>query len=115
MFLLLKPNYLVDSPQKTNLLELCMEMALDLGPVVFVNQSIALRERADQTSILQSFKGDALVLCGRHDKLCPVERHELMHQLIPNSHLVIIENAGHLPSLEQPKKTTSALADWLEI
>ena len=82
---------------------------------VFVNQSIALRERADQTSILQSFKGDALVLCGRHDKLCPVERHELMHQLILNSHLVIIENAGHLPSLEQPKETTSALADWLEI
>lgn len=111
----MKPNYLAKNPQKTNLLELCMEMALDLGPDVFVNQSIALRDRADQKSILQGFKGDALVLCGRHDRLCPVERHELMHQLVPNSHLVIIENAGHLPSLEQPKETTSALADWLEI
>ena len=111
----MKPNYLVESFQKSNLLELCMEMALDLGPNVFVNQSIALRERADQTGILQSFEGDALVLCGRHDKLCPVKRHEFMHQLMPNSHLVIIENAGHLPTLEQPQETTLALENWLEM
>ena len=111
----MKPNYLVESPQKTSLLELCMEMALDLGPDVFVNQSIALRARTDQTSILQSFEEDTLVLCGRHDKLCPVERHEFMHQLMPNSHLVIIENAGHLPTLEQPTETTLALEHWLEI
>lgn len=111
----MKPNYLVESPQKVNLLELCMEMALDLGPSIFINQSIALRERADQTSTLQNFEGEALVLCGRHDKLCPVERHEFMHQLMPNSHLVIIENAGHLPTLEQPTETTLALEHWLEI
>lgn len=111
----MKPNYLVESPQKTSLLELCMEMALDLGPDVFVNQSIALRARTDQTSILQSFEEDTLVLCGRHDKLCPVERHEFMHQLMPNSDLVIIENAGHLPTLEQPKETTLALENWLEM
>ena len=111
----MKPNYLVESPQKVNLLELCMEMALDLGPSIFINQSIALRERADQTSTLQNFEGEALVLCGRHDKLCPVERHEFMHQLMRNSHLVIIENAGHLPTLEQPTETTLALEHWLEI
>ena len=111
----MKPNYLVESPQKTSLLELCMEMALDLGPDVFVNQSIALRARTDQTSILQSFEEDTLVLCGRHDKLCPVERHEFMHQLMPNSDLVIIEKAGHLPTLEQPKETTLALENWLEM
>jgi pimeloyl-ACP methyl ester carboxylesterase len=110
----MKPNYLVDSPQKQEILDLCMDMALDLGPQVFLNQSIALRDRPDQQETLAAYKGKALVLCGRHDVLCPVERHELMHDLLENSQLEIIENAGHLPTLEQPEHTTAALIRWLE-
>jgi pimeloyl-ACP methyl ester carboxylesterase len=110
----MKPNYLVDSPRKPAILDLCMDMALDLGPQVFLNQSIALRDRPDQQDSLAAYKGKALVLCGRHDALCPVERHELMHGLLENSHLHIIENAGHLPTLEQPQDTTAALIRWLE-
>jgi pimeloyl-ACP methyl ester carboxylesterase len=110
----MKPNYLVDSPRKPEILDLCMTMALKLGPDAFVNQSIALRNRPDQTETLRAYKGPALVLCGKQDRLCPVERHELMHALLANSHLEIVENAGHLPTLEQPKITTAALARWLE-
>ena len=36
----MKPNYFLESLRKTNLLELCMEMALDLVPDAFVNHSI---------------------------------------------------------------------------
>ena len=53
------------------------------------------------------------VVCGREDALCPVERHELMHALVPGSRLVIVEEAGHLPTLERPEETTAALSDWL--
>ena len=110
----MKPNYLVDSPRKPEILDLCMDMALDLGSQVFLNQSIALRDRSDQQATLAAYKGKALVLCGRHDALCPVERHELMQGLLDNSRLEIIENAGHLPTLEQPEHTTAALIRWLE-
>ena len=110
----MKPNYLVDSPRKLAILDLCMDMAEALGPQVFVNQSIALRDRPDQTETLRGFRGPALVLCGRHDTLCPVERHELMHDLLENSRLEIVENAGHLTTLEQPEITTAALSRWLE-
>jgi pimeloyl-ACP methyl ester carboxylesterase len=109
----LKPNYLVDSPRKPAILDLCMEMALDLGPEVFVRQSVALRDRPDQQETLRGVSVPTLVLCGRHDALCPVERHELMHALVPGSELVIVEGAGHLPTLEQPGATTAALARWL--
>jgi len=37
-----------------------------------------------------------------------------MHELMPHSDLQIIENAGHLPTLEQPETTTQALRRWLE-
>ena len=37
-----------------------------------------------------------------------------MHGLLANSRLEIIEDAGHLPTLEQPELTTAALIRWLE-
>jgi pimeloyl-ACP methyl ester carboxylesterase len=110
----MKPNYLTDGPDRAEILDLCMTMALNLGPEVFVNQSKALRNRSDQTDTLKAFKKPGLILCGRDDALCPVHRHELMHELMPHSTLTIIENAGHLPTLEQPDQTTAALSRWLE-
>ncbi|MBO9465638.1 alpha/beta fold hydrolase [Tropicibacter sp. R15_0] len=110
----MKPNYLTDGPNREAILDLCMAMAMDLGPRVFVNQSKALRDRLDQTETLRAFAGPALVLCGRDDALCPVSRHELMHDLMPHSTFEIIEDAGHLPTLEQPEQTTVALSRWLE-
>lgn len=109
----LKPNYLVDSPQKQGILDICMEMGLSLGPDVFERQSRALAARPDQQETLKSYKGPALVLMGRHDKLCPLDRHELMQDLLADSELVIVDQAGHLPTLEQPEATTAAMQNWL--
>lgn len=110
----MKPNYLTDGPNRGAILDLCMAMAMDLGERVFINQSIALRDRSDQCETLRAFAGPTLVLCGRDDALCPVERHSLMHRLMPHGTLDVIENAGHLPTLEQPELTTAALSRWLE-
>jgi pimeloyl-ACP methyl ester carboxylesterase len=109
----MKPNYLAPGPNKPAILDLCMDMALSLGPQVFANQSRALRDRPDQQATLAAFKGPALVLMGAEDKLCPLDRHQLMHDLIPQSRLHIIAHAAHLPPLEQPEATARALRDWL--
>lgn len=110
----MKPNYLAQGPGKTAILDLCLEMALTLGPEVFAGQSRALRDRDDRQETLASFKGPALVLMGAEDRLCPRDRHELMHALMPQSRLVIVTGAGHLPTLERPMETTAALCRWLE-
>jgi pimeloyl-ACP methyl ester carboxylesterase len=110
----MKPLYLAPGPNNERVLDLCLDMALSLGAEVFVRQSCALRDRCDQTATLAAFKGPALVLMGRHDRMCPLERHETMHALMPHSHLAIIEKAGHLPILEQPKTTWAELLRWLE-
>lgn len=110
----MKPNYLANTPGKQSVLDICMEMALSLGPEVFIRQSTALRDRPDQQQTLQKLDIPVLILCGAEDRLCPMERHQLMHDLIPGSHLVVIEKAGHMPTLEQPGKTTEALKTWLE-
>lgn len=110
----MKPNYLASGPDRARILDLCMAMALGLGPEVFVNQSLALRDRRDQCEVLRSFTGPTLVLCGAEDTLCPVARHDLMHSLISGSRLVVLPGAGHLPTLEQPSQTNAALAAWLD-
>jgi pimeloyl-ACP methyl ester carboxylesterase len=110
----MKPNYLSDGPNRDAVLALCMEMALDLGPDVFLNQSRALMDRCDQTNTLRQAQLPALVLCGRDDTLCPMSRHELMADCLANATLEIIEGAGHLPGLESPEETNAALAHWLE-
>ncbi|MEJ1161749.1 alpha/beta fold hydrolase [Prosthecomicrobium sp. N25] len=110
----LKPNYLAPGPGKTPILDLCLEMALGLGPAVFARQSRALRDRPDQQATLAAFRGPALVLMGEQDRLCPLERHALMHRLMPQSRLAVIPGAGHLPTLEQPDATLDELALWLE-
>jgi len=110
----MKPNYLSDGPNRGAILDLSMAMSEDLGPEVFIRQSRALQKRPDQQGTLREYTGSALVLCGRDDALCPVSRHELMHELLPNSTLQVIDKAGHLPTLEQPDITNAALIRWLE-
>ena len=109
----MKPNYLDASDNRESILHTCMEMAKSMGTEVFMNQSKALQTREDQQSTLRLIDVPVLVICGSNDKLCPVERHELMHSIINDSELKIINNAGHMPTLEQPKETTEVLKKWL--
>lgn len=109
----MKPRYLADGPNTGAILDLCMAMAETLGPQVFVDQSITLRERPDQCETLRNVNVPTLILCGESDGLCPVERHELMRDLVPGSTLVVVPEAGHLPVLENPLATNDALAEWL--
>lgn len=110
----MKPNYLTDGPHRQQILDLCMDMARALGPDVFIAQSRALQTRPDQTGTLENTRIPTLILCGRDDTLCPLGRHQLMYDLMPHATFAIIENAGHLPTLEQPAATTAALARWLD-
>ncbi|MBC7738789.1 MAG: alpha/beta fold hydrolase [Candidatus Saccharibacteria bacterium] len=110
----MKPNYLSEGPHKPQILNLCMHMALTLGPETFIRQSRALATRPDQTATLAAFHGPALVLMGAQDGLCPRARHDLMHELMPQSRLFIVDDAAHLPPLENPTQTLAALSRWLE-
>ena len=109
----MKPNYLADSYKQKDILNTCMEMALTLGPEVFVRQSRALQSRDDQQSTLKDLDIPVLIMCGSEDKLCSLEKHELMHNIINDSKLEVVMGAGHMPTLEQPQKTTEVIKSWL--
>ncbi len=109
----IKSDTLAPGPYRGEVLELVIEMARTLGPEVFVRQCRAMQRRKDQQATLRKCKVPAMVLCGAHDRPSRVKRHEFMAELIPYARLRVLENAGHLPLLEQPDETTAALRDWL--
>lgn len=109
----MKPKYLAPGPHRAEILDLVLDMAMGLGPEVFTAQSRALQTRPDQQDTLRGVTVPSLILCGAYDTLCPLERHELMHALIPNSRLVVVPDAGHLPTLEQPAAVNAAFDTWL--
>jgi pimeloyl-ACP methyl ester carboxylesterase len=88
-------------------------MALEWGHEVFMRQSLALRDRHDFSEQLLQFHKPSLVLYGREEQLCHPQWHVEMAAALPQSQLVVIDKAGHLPTLEQPEATNEAIANWL--
>jgi len=110
----MRPEHLAPGPGRVDVLHTMFRMARDQGPEVFARQSRAMQRRRDQQSTLRKIKVPALVMCGEHDTLTPVKRHEFMAELIPGAVLHLIEGAGHLPTLERPDATTDSLRSWLD-
>lgn len=88
-------------------------MALAVGPAAFVRQNLALQNRQARWDDLPAIKCPALILSGREDRVCPMVIQETMTRLIPGARQVILENCGHLATLEQPQQATAALKEWL--
>lgn len=110
----MKPEYLATGPGRVAVLNQFLTMATDLGPEIFQQQIRLLQRRSDQQSILRRLRCPVLVIGGGEDHLVPVKRHQFMADLIPYAQLSIVEQAGHLPSLERPESVTEALRNWLE-
>ncbi|MEM1038372.1 MAG: alpha/beta fold hydrolase [Pseudomonadota bacterium] len=110
----MKPAYLAEANRSNQtLLDLLIDMAMEVGEQAFIAQSTALRDRVDQTEMLQTFHAPALVLCGAEDSLCPPDRHQQMSNLLPNARLQILDDCGHISTLEAPSSVTTALQLFL--
>jgi len=109
----LPPEALAAGPHRAHVLAILADMAENLGTDTVIRQARALQRRRDQQAVLRKCKVPALVLCGAADTLTPVRRHRFLSELIPYADLKIIEDAGHLPTLERPGETTAALTAWM--
>jgi pimeloyl-ACP methyl ester carboxylesterase len=90
-----------------------MAMAERIGRDAFLRQQTAILGRRDSRPDLPRIGVPALVACGRQDAITPLEVAEEMAGLIPGSELVVIEDSGHLSTMERPEAVNAALAAWL--
>jgi pimeloyl-ACP methyl ester carboxylesterase len=90
------------------------EMALGTGKEAFIRQERAIMGRIDSRPHLASIRCKTLVLAARDDQLMPVEILEELARGIPRSTLAVVEDSGHMASIEQPHEVAELLEAWLE-
>ena len=106
----LKPLYLAEKNRDDEaILKTILDMALELGPEVFERQSLAVMNRPDSTQTLATISCPTSIICGREDAICPVRFHEFMASEIPGANLVVIDDCGHLSTIERPDVVTKEL------
>lgn len=88
-------------------------MADTVGKAGFVRQQTAIMGRSDKRSLLPSIRTPTLVVVGRQDALTPPALAMELAAGIPEARLDVLEDCGHLATLERPDETTAALRRWL--
>jgi len=88
-------------------------MARNVGKAAFVRQERAIMSRVDSRPHLPAIDVPTLVLCGREDSLTPPDRHEEIASLVSGARLVVIDDCGHLSTLERPEAVVAAMERWL--
>ncbi len=102
------PSRLTD----TALMDGIVAMFARRTPAHFASQIKALLARPDATQTLQSIGGPVYLVCGAQDSWSPVAQHQAMNDLLPHSVLTVIESAGHMAPMEQPKLVARVLSEW---
>ncbi len=105
------PDRLADVPLMAAILDM-----IGRKPVtVFEAQVRALLARPETGPLLPLIRCPTLLLCGREDAWSPPARHEEMTRLIPGARLVLVDDCGHMSTLERPGEVNKALLAWLDV
>jgi pimeloyl-ACP methyl ester carboxylesterase len=99
--------------QRVELTSLMSAMACSIGARGQLNQQTAMLARPDSHADLERVRVPTLLVCGREDPVTPVHDHEAMAARVPGAQLEIIENCGHLSTIEQPEIVNRVLRNWL--
>jgi len=98
---------------ETKLTDEIKKMAEHIGSEAFVRQQHAIMSRPDSRPFLIEYGIPTMVMCGRQDALTPLEHHQEMAAAIPGSRLAVIEDCGHLSTMERPQAATALMRQWL--
>ena len=100
-------------PHATDVANSFRRMARLAGQTVFLRQNASLLGRADRRSNLAQITCPTLIVWGRQDRLARVEHGAEMAAEIPRGQLIVLDDCGHLPTLEQPDATVAVAREWL--
>lgn len=90
------------------------QMAARVGGAAGAAQARALSARIDRTIRLGELNMPTLVSWGIDDPLVPVATGEAMCRHIPGAAWQVIDECGHLPTLEQPQQSAALLSTLIK-
>jgi pimeloyl-ACP methyl ester carboxylesterase len=87
---------------------------LHAAPAAVLAADLEAADGFDVMSELDHLALPVLVVCGAEDRLTPVKYGRYLHERIAGSEMVVIERAGHMVMLEQPRAVNRAMRAFLE-
>ena len=88
-------------------LQLSVLYCLPLQSTLYRSQTPSQR-----VELRQSRRRRTIVIGGLQDRICSSEHQIEIHNAVPGSELVLLDECGHFAPLEQPEKVTAALTQW---
>lgn len=95
------------------LVEGIRRMGAQVGVAAYLRQQAANIGRPDSRPTLKNIRCPTLVLVGDADQLTPPDRAQEIAEGVPGAQLVVVQECGHLSTLERPELVTRALRTWL--
>jgi pimeloyl-ACP methyl ester carboxylesterase len=89
-------------------------MARGVGKEAFQCQERAIIGRIDSRPHLAAIRCPTQVVAARDDAIMPVEWLEELAGGIPGARLDIVEDSGHMASIEQPAETARIFRAWIQ-
>jgi pimeloyl-ACP methyl ester carboxylesterase len=90
-----------------------MTMCGEIGVEIYKRQEELAAIRVDRRPDLPRIKCPTIVVCGRDDAATPLFLAEEMAAAIKGSELIVVEQCGHLVTMEKPEETNAILKRWL--
>ena len=90
-----------------------MAMCGEIGVEIYKRQEELAAIRVDRRPDLPRIKSPTIVVCGRDDAATPLFLSEEIAKAIPAAALVVVEQCGHLVTMEKPEETNQILKLWL--
>ena len=94
--------------------QIAINMGEKVGKDNFIRQQQAIMGRRDQRPYLPSFTKPSVVICGQLDMLTPPAHAIEMDSLLPHSRLHLLEDVGHMSTIEAPEAVNQHLLDWYQ-
>jgi non-heme chloroperoxidase len=85
-------------------------LKLPIGPLsaILFDQSVQ-----DYRETVRELDVPTLILWGRHDAILPASGAQDLQQRIPSADVVMFENSGHCPFLEEAEKYNAAVEEFM--
>ena len=90
-------------------------MCREIGVEIYKRQEALAAIRPDRRPDLPGIECPTIVVCGRDDAATPLALSQEIAAAIPGSELVVIEQCGHLVTMEKPDETNAILKRWLSL
>ena len=102
-----------DLPAEAPIIELVRQLILNTQPTGIIGSLEGMAVRPDSGTLLPKISVPVLILAGAHDQIIAPDKAKAMAAAVKTATLTMVEHAGHMPMLEQPQATTTALCNFL--